>query len=155
MLETTQLNPLIASMDIPCYKVLTVKNKKGHSVNCGQGGYSRVMNYWYNWDFEQPDINIKTDGRVYTDVDGSKFVVVQEGYHSYTTKDEISYDPQTEQIVTCVIPAGAKYFIDTYGRQYVSSTLIALPPYSNHICNNQDYQRVWKEQYLPKLRKFV
>jgi hypothetical protein len=151
MLETTQLNPMIAEMDIPCYKVLRVKNKKGESFNCGQGGYSRVMDYWYNWDFEQPDIDIKNDGKVYTDVDGSKFVIVNEGYHSYTTKDEISFDPETEKIVVCVIPAGAKYFIGNSGRQYVSSTLIALSETSNHKCNIPEYQKIWKEQCLPKL----
>jgi len=83
---------------------------------------SYVQGYEYTLGEENETIDIKTDGKSYTDVDKSIFLVVQEGYHSYASKDIQCC--QNTCIARCVIPAGSRYFKDIYGKQYVSSNII-------------------------------
>ena len=82
MLETTQLNPKIAEKDIEGFKVVYSDNNKNHVI-------SNVMKYDYVIGELNKKIDVRVDRTVYTDVDGSYFLIVKEGYHSYQSAKEI------------------------------------------------------------------
>ncbi len=116
MLETTQLNPKTADRDIECFKVVYSDNNKNHVI-------SNVMKYDYVIGELNKKIDVRVDRTVYTDVDGSYFLIVKEGYHSYQSDKEIMIS-EKQQIWKCVIPSGSLYFEDVYHKQFVSSQII-------------------------------
>ena len=116
MLETNDLSPRNAFEDIEVYKMVYPDPKD--SSKCK----SYVMGYEYTIGQENEHIAVKTDGKCYTDVDKTMFLVVQEGYHSYASGDLQLC--QGTVVAKCVIPAGSQYFTDSYKKQYVSSNII-------------------------------
>ena len=116
MLEINEMNAHNAFTDIVVYKMVYPHKKDANKC------ISYVMGYEYTIGKENENIDIKTDGNRYTDVDGTFFLMVREGYHSYASKD---LQLCTGTVVAkCVIPAGSKYFIDSYKKEYVSSNII-------------------------------
>ena len=101
--------------DIECFKMVYKKSDD----KC----VSYVMGYEYTLGIENTPIKIETDRMLYKDVDGVTFLMVRQGYHSYARKDDIQPCKNTV-IVRCVIPAGSQYFVDSYGKHYVSSNII-------------------------------
>lgn len=115
MLETTDMTPKNAFNDIECFKMVYRKSDS-HCV-------SYVMGYEYSLGEENERIKIETDKKLYNDVDGTNFLVVRKGYHSYVSSKDIQPCDNCV-IVKCIIPAGSQYFMDTYHKQYVSSNII-------------------------------
>ena len=115
MLETNDMSSKNAYEDIECFKMVYKKSDD----KC----VSYVMGYEYTLGEENIPIKVETDQTLYKDVDGEKFLVVREGYHSYARKEDIQPCNKTV-IVRCIIPAGSQYFVDTYKKHYVSSNII-------------------------------
>ena len=55
----------------------------------------------------------------------SELEVVNEGYHSYTTKEEAIRRTFDKRIaVQCIIPKGTRYYCNPDDKEYVSETII-------------------------------
>lgn len=117
MLETNDMSSKNAYEDIECFKMVYKKSAE----KC----VSYVMGYEYTLGEENIHIKVETDQTLYKDVDGEKFLVVRDGYHSYSKKEDIQLCNNTV-IVKCIIPAGSQYFVDTYKKRYVSSNIIII-----------------------------
>ena len=120
MLETIMLNPKIAEDNIVCYKVVT----QLPDVEEQQRVKSTVMSYEYKVGVLNANVDVRVDNVVYTDVDRSRFVIVKEGYHSYTNISDIGAVTTGQQIRECIVPKGSRYFLDVYNKQMVSSNII-------------------------------
>lgn len=122
MLETTQLNSTVADRDIVCYKVV------GLPMNSKDDAFIHVKSNVIGYDYKVGELNVpvdvRVDDRVYTDVDGSRFLIVKCGYHSYAKKSDIAAVSPEQNIRECIIPKGERYFTDFYGKQLVSSNII-------------------------------
>jgi hypothetical protein len=116
MLETVMLNPEIAETDIVCYKV--VQSQPGNHVK------SNVMGYVYEVGTLNTEIDVHVERKIFTDVDNSLFLIVNEGYHSYQKLDDIASVSEEQHIRECIVPKGSRIFVDVYHKQMVSSNII-------------------------------
>lgn len=123
MLETVMVNPKIAEQDILCYKVIS-KPFKVNGDEMSVHVKSNVIGYDYTVGQLNVQIDVHVDKQVYTDVDGSRFLIVKEGYHSYVKPSDIMAVSSEQDIRECVIPKGERYFADAFGKQLVSSNII-------------------------------
>lgn len=117
MLETTQMNPSNAFKDIECYKMV-YKKDDNHCI-------SYVMGFEYTLGEENVQVKLNKSKNAFTDVDGSRFFIVANGYHSYARKEDIQPCNNTV-IVRCIIPAGSQYYTDDYGKYFASTNIKIL-----------------------------
>ena len=114
MLETNQINPQNAFEDIECYKMVYRKDE----TSC----ISYVVGYEYTIGQDAPEVQLNRSEDAFTDVDGSKFFIVSNGYHSYRKKEDIQLCDKTV-IARCIIPAGSQFFMDPYSKCYASTSI--------------------------------
>lgn len=114
MLETTQMNPSNAFNDIECYKMV-YKKDVNHCI-------SYVMGMEYTLGEENVPVELNKSQNAFTDVDGSRFFIIANGYHSYAKKEDIQLCNNTV-IVKCIIPSGSQYYADEYGKCFTSTNI--------------------------------
>lgn len=110
-LDYRHQRPMIALRKITCYKVVNHFSKVENIVT------SVLYNHCYVLGKRQPHIRLKKVGYDKTSIN--------EGYHSYFNLPRALMNKyETNVIVKCVIPVGAKYYYNPACEEYVSSSLI-------------------------------
>jgi len=113
----------IAKRDIPCNKILLVKEdgKFDGIFNYAVPLYElNVVSYAKDESQEQMD-----SFRVYIGIHKSEIFT---GIHSYSRKRKlkIQWDSESEAIIYCRIPKGTKYYYNPSRKEYVSLAIIPL-----------------------------
>lgn len=113
-----------AGKNIVCYKVGFIKGsirlKSKIFESC-----MRHFEYWFNIEYKIHKDNFKikhsTVGRDYL----SNNSIIEHGFHSFTNKNSaFREDDGRGQVVKCIIPAGSKYYVNSFYGEYVSNKII-------------------------------
>ena len=83
------------------------------------------MGMEYTLGEENITVEFNKSQNAFTDVDGSRFFIVANGYHSYAKKEDIQLCNNTV-IAKCIIPAGSQYYTDNYGKYFASTNIKIL-----------------------------
>jgi len=124
-------NPLIASKNIPCYKLLDIcdcgidigvwenKIKKGDIISPYQNTLYFKRKKWYR----------KTKDKVLMLVDSlhlsNKYIVytIDRGLHSYSTEEVARSNKYDHKVYKAIIPIGTTYYYNPLSKEYVSEAL--------------------------------